>query len=172
MSKYKDTKSRMRTQSLFYETNYGKPKEGLEPIFTLKDEDHKGGDTIYRSMRSIYINMGDPTEYDFAMEVLGSWRHWKKLLDNKIIRPYIDQWREELEIKLRAEGVRTLRATANDDTSKSQVTAAKYLADKGWAEKKRGTPSKAEKEGAIKKQVMVKAETKDDFNNIFGNKLN
>ena len=161
---YKDSQGRFLTSALFFETK----TEGFDPVFSLKDYDNNG----CKSMKLLYLKVGDPTEYAFAMQVLGSWQHWQKLCRVKQFNKIFNEWREELEIKLRSEGLSAIRATANDDSSKGQLQAAKYLADKGWAEKKRGAPSQAEKAAEVKKQARIISEVDDDFSRIFNKTIN
>src|SRR3546814_7871326 len=85
-----------------------------------------------------------PTEYEFANKHLANWNHWKRLLANVIIRRYIDEWREELELKMKAKAVREMQALVNSENGNFQ--AAQYLADKGWDKRAAGRPSKAEVE--------------------------
>ena len=157
---YKDTQGRFLTHALFYETKVN----GYDPVFTLKEYDNNG----CKSLKQLYLDIADPTEYKFALKVFGSWRHWQKLLNNKAIRVHIDEWREELEIKLRSIGVRAVRDIALDTSSKGQLQAAKYLAEKGWEPKTRGAPSKAEKVAEVKKQTRIINEVDNDFERIFG----
>jgi hypothetical protein len=47
-------------------------------------------------------------------------------------------------------------------TAKGQASA-KWLAEKGWAEKKRGAPSAAEKQAELKQQASVHSSVEDDL---------
>lgn len=120
-----------RTSSLFYETNT--KRDNYEPLFSLKPRDHKG----YPSMKLLYLSYKDPTEFLPAMGILGSVKHWLVLTNAPFMKNHIQEWRDELEITLRAEGMRQIRAmsTRNDSTG---FQAAKFLADKGWHKKETG----------------------------------
>lgn len=147
----KDSMGRRRTQSLFHETH--NPAVPYEPIYTLKEEEFNG----LPSAKKIYMEQRDPTEYKAAMALLGSWEHWLRLLDNKIIRPYIDEWRTELQTVMQAEALQTIVQEAQSG-SKSAVTAAKYIAERGWekdskSKNKGGRPSK----DAIKREAKALA---------------
>lgn len=128
----KDTIGNFRTLSLFFEYNNTDNK----PIFTLKDYDHEG----CLSLKQIYLSFDDPTEWDFVQTVFGNWRHWQRIINNRMLRPYIDQWREELEIKLRSQAIREMVKQ-----SKNKDSAAKWIAEGSW-KGKRGRPSKEEVE--------------------------
>lgn len=128
----KDVIGNFRTLSLFFEYN----QTDMAPIFTLKDYDHEG----CASLKQIYLSFNDPTEWEFVEAVFGNWRHWEKLCNNKMLSPYIDQWRKELEIKLRSQAIRNMISQ-----SKNKDSAAKWLAEGSW-KGKRGRPSKEEVE--------------------------
>src|SRR3546814_5329961 len=98
-----------------------------------------------------------PTEYEFANKHLANWNHWKRLLANVIIRRYIDEWREELELKMKAKAVREMQALVNSENGNFQ--AAKYLADKGWDKRAAGRPSKAE----VEKRIAIDKHISDEF---------
>lgn len=130
-----DKMGRFLTQGLFYETR----TEGYSPLFTLKDYDHKVNDTTYISLKRIYLEIADPTEYQFAIEVFGNWNHWLAITNSGILMEYITKWREELEVKLASQAIRAMINTASTEGSKG-TTAAKYVAERGWS-----TTSKANK---------------------------
>ena len=103
-SKLKDSQGRWRTQSLFWEIRH----ENFDPIFTLKDHDHTVNGITYPSLKLIYMDFLDTTEYTFAMEVFGSWKAWKKISSNKDIKAVIDEWRAEMEIKIRSMALKSI----------------------------------------------------------------
>jgi len=142
----KDSVGRYRTQSLFREMNYGNTE--FDPLYTLKDEDPKGE---LPSLKQMYIEASDPTEYDFALAAFGEWHHWQLLSELPWMEEYVYQWRTELEIKIRSEAVKVI--VKESESGKGKYNAAKFLSDAGWLEKKRGRPSKSE----IDRQVKVKA---------------
>jgi len=162
-NKFKDTMGRFRTQSLFFELKY----EGYDPLFTLKDKDHEVAGVVYRSLRELYLMYADPTEYSFAMGVFGSLKCWYKIAGNKELSIYINQWREDLEVKLRSEGVMAIRDLATDEGSKSRLAAAKWLAEKGWEGKARGRPSKQELAKNSKTKTRVEEAISNDYERIF-----
>jgi hypothetical protein len=125
----KDSIGRFLTNAMFFESR----TPGFKPTFTLKEFDHEYKGVHYISMRRLYLEMGDPTEYEFAIEVLGSWDHWLRLCNAPSVRENIDRWREELETKLRAQAVKSMIETATTAGAKG-TTAAKWLATAGWKE--------------------------------------
>ena len=152
-SKFKDAQGKFITQGLFLESNY----DASQAVYTFKDYDHEWRGVIYPSLKLLYLKEEDPTEYLFAEKHLCGWPHWKRLCANVIVRRYIDEWREELELKLRAYAVREMQALINSENGNFQ--AAKYLAEKGWDKRAAGRPSKAE----IEKRVAIEKHISDEF---------
>jgi hypothetical protein len=76
---------------------------------------------------------------------------------------YLMEWREELEIKLRSEGIAAQRKLA----AKGNVNAAKWLAEKGWDKRKAGAPSQAEVAGERKVSAKMEDELEEHFKRVF-----
>lgn len=148
------------TQSLFLEVGYSE-----QSIYTLKDEDHMYEGKLYPSLKRLYLEMEDLTEYEFANTYLLGWRHWKRLCENKLLRKSIDEWREELELKVRARGIREAVKAAEA----GGFQAAKWLADRGWSQRVAGRPSKEEVEREKKFQARASEEFTADVVRLFGN---
>lgn len=149
---------KMRTQSLFLELGYNE-----EACFTLKDEDYTYENKVYPSLKRLYLESNDPTEYKFAVEHLLGWKHWQRMCENKIIRRHIDEWREELEVKLRCQAIGDAIALAKS----GQFQAAKWVADRGWSTRAAGRPSKAEVEHEKKVQARINDEYGADVIRMF-----
>lgn len=146
---FKDTGGRYRTQSLFLESTYDRTAP-----FTFRDYHHKDGEHTYWSLGRLYVELSDPTEYEFACKYLEGWKHWQRMLENKVIRKYIDEWRSELEMKIRSQAVKKMIYSAEE----GNYQAAKWLADRGWASRGAGRPSKIEIEGEKAFQSRLGAE--------------
>lgn len=153
-----DSMGKFRTQSLFLELGYG-----AEAVFTLKDQDHTHDGKIYLSMKRLYLEHEDPTEYEFATTVLLGWKHWQRMCENKIIRKHIDEWRDELEVKLRSQAIKD----AIQEAKKGHFQAAKWVADRGWSTKGAGRPTKAETERQKKIEERIEDEYKGDVVRMF-----
>jgi hypothetical protein len=151
---YKDIRNRFRTESLFIETYKYESldPEVYVPVWTLREFPHKlppnhvfydkFPDHTVPALRDEYMRIMDPTEYRFAEEVFGSFRHWKILREAKFMQDVLPEWRDSLQSKLKAEAVRIIRNIANSG-DKSSLQAAKWLAEKGYIEKDhKGRPSK------------------------------
>ena len=141
---FKDKKNQWLTRGLFYElSDYSVDKFA---IFTDGDEDVTKKGVKLISLKNRYLAVADPTEYEFAIQELGGWSHWKAMLDSPPILKEVESWREELEIKIRSEAISQMSIHAKEGS----YQASKYLADKGWDLRKAGAPSKAEKAGQKK----------------------
>jgi hypothetical protein len=149
MNKFKDTSNRWLTSGLFY---------GLRDYdlkfaqFCLDEEDRVVDGKELKSIKKLYLSCSDPTEYEFATKYLGGWSHWKALQDVNLLAPYIAAWRDELEIKLRADAIKQIAGLARTEKG---YQAAKFIADCGWKIRPAGAPSKDEKEGMKKQMVEV-----------------
>jgi len=145
-----DVGGRPLTQSLFLEVGYSE-----FAIYTLKEDDHEYNGKKYPSLKRLYLEIADPTEYDFANMCLLNWKHWQRLCENKLIRKYIDDWREELEVKLRSRGVKAAMYEANS----GNFQAAKWVADRGWSTRGAGRPTKAE----VEREKRIQAGIVDEY---------
>jgi hypothetical protein len=156
-----DSRGHLITQSLFLECNYDDMA-----IYTLKDEDYEYNGKLYKSLKKLYIEEADPTEYGFATKYMYSWKHWLRCCDNKLLRSHINEWRDELEVKLRCQAFNQMI----DASKKGKAAATKWLADKGWANRPAGRPSKAEIEREKKIQANIANEYSDDVVRLFQQK--
>lgn len=156
-----------QTKGLFFETTIPEEREIFNTKWTLKEEDHEHNGKLYPSMKRIYIEMEDVTEYEFAMATLGSYKHWERVLESPIIRPHVDQWRKELNLKLKARAMKSIIKSATED-EKLSFQAMKYLADNEYLDKKgkRGRPSKDEVKAELKREVEINKSFRDDAERI------
>ena len=154
-SKFKDKMGRYLTQSLFLEYQY----DHEVAIYTLKDNDYEFEGKMFPSLRKLYLEMMDPTEYEFANKYLWGWEHWQRIVENKQMFAHIQRWQEELEVKIRAQAVkRMLNLDGN-------FNAVKWAADGHW-NVRRGRPTKAERERERKIRDRAVEETMDDASRI------
>lgn len=153
-----DKAGRPLTQSLFLEVGYTD-----EAIFSLKEVDCTYNGKSYPSMKRLYMEMADPTEYEFATTYLLGWKHWMRICENKLLRKHIDEWREELEVKLRSKAVMQVMKQADIGSFQS----SKWLADRGWDVRAAGRPTKLEQEKHKKIQENIDAEYGGDVVRMF-----
>lgn len=146
-----DTAGRPLTQSLFLELQYSE-----YAVYTLKEDDYEYKGKVYPSLKKLYLKEEDPTEYAFATKYLLGWQHWKRLCENKAIAKHIDEWREELELKLRCQAIRDMQSLCASESG--NYSAAKFLADRGWEKRGAGRPSKADKERHLRVEERLDQE--------------
>lgn len=145
------------TQGLFLEAQYSH-----YAVYSLKDDDCEYNGRIYPSIKKLYLEMEDPTEYDFATKYLLGIKHWYRIYDNKLLQPHIDEWRFELEMKLRAKGIKKLISAAKG----GNLSAAKFLVDRGWSDKRVGRPSKEDLEREKKIRLNISEEYEEDLKRL------
>lgn len=156
-----DSAGKPLTQSLFLEFCYNE-----NAVYTIKEDHWEKEGKIYPSLKRLYIEMEDPTEYEFATKYLLGYRHWKRLCENKMIYKHIQEWQEELEMKLRSKAVKNMLASA----AMGNYQAAKWFADRGWSNKGAGRPSKLDIEKEKAFQTRVSNEYGADIVRLFGEK--
>lgn len=160
-SEFRSSNRKRLLKGLFYEQT-GADKTGVK--YTLKDEDHLG----YPSLSRLYLEMNDPTEYSFALAYLESWDHWLMLLECNWFKPYVERWRQELEVKIRSKALASIIREAKN-ASKDSFAANKFLIQGGWLPKaasKRGRPSKEDIQEAASKEIDLLKQVTDDFNRL------
>lgn len=83
------------TAGLFWERRQTSKAElrGFSPIYNLSTLDHDGTLSMYQ------IYMQCATEYEAALVLLGSLRHWALLLECKWFIPHIEQWRKDMAFR-------------------------------------------------------------------------
>lgn len=160
--KFLDPRGIPQAVSLFLEVNYSP-----SAIFTLKEDDYEYDGKVLISLKKRYLEMADPTEYDFANKWLLGWKHWNKVCKNPVLIKHIEEWREELEIKIRSDAVKHMLVAAKS----GNYQAAKWFADKGWTGRPAGRPSKAEVDGERKVMARLKDDYDSDIIRLFPDKV-
>ena len=154
---FKDAQGRYRTQSLFIET----PHKSYPAFFTTKKYDVTKNGTTYHSLYLKYMEIADPTEYQVALRLFGSWGHWEALCKSKWFKELLTDWRNELRVRMESDRYYEMLARVDVDDA-AGLQATKWLADrygdKGTA--KRGRPSKEEKMAHLRR---LKSETEEDI---------
>lgn len=136
----KGPNGKCRTKSLFYELSY---YDTTDVIFTTKEKDIRVDDKLYVSLHQLYVSMvpNDPTEYDFAQRVFGSWDIWQTISKAPQIKPYVNKWRKEVEIKVKSQAIQSI-AEEMKTGGRSSFSAAKLLLEKGWLDKDNASQAK------------------------------
>ena len=126
------------------------------------DHMYKNG-KFYPSLKKLYLDESDPTEYQFYTKWLGGKDHWEACQEILVFSQMIKKWREELEIKLRSEAVVGL-----GEMAKAGMYAANlFFAKGGWkvapTTHTGGAATKRERERAdrINKAIAGEGESAD-----------
>lgn len=155
-----DTKGRPLTQSLFLEISY----DPEVAIYTLKDYDHEYEGKKFPSLKLLYLDMEDLIEYEFSYKYLLGWNHWQRICNNKLFTAKIQEWRKELELKIRSQAVADI---INMTAEEKSFQAAKWLADKGWDKKGAGRPTNESVDREREMQASLKDEYGADVKRLF-----
>lgn len=157
--------NKIRTRSLFYEFSYDDPTYAL---FTIKEMDWQGANGVtYLSLRKLYLSMilTDPTEYEFAQTVFGSWDVWSAIKKSPFIKKDYELWRKEGIVKIKSMAIQAI-AEEMRSNSRSSFSAAKLLLEKGWLDKEAASQAKQkltakEKEEEDKEALALLSEDAD-----------
>lgn len=122
-NKFRNSQNNLLTQKLFYERTRASDRSRV--LYTLKERDHKG----YPSLKRLYLETGDPTEYLFATTYLDGWEHWKLLSQAKWFQKYFKGWREELRVRKEASYTHQLEEIVASG-GKDRSSAIKTLLDR------------------------------------------
>ncbi len=157
-NQFKNSSGVFLIRELFYE-GVGVDKSSV--LYTLKDEDYQG----YPSLRRLYLLEDDPTEYLVAEKYFGGWPHWKKLSTSTWFLPYLTPIREELEVRHRAQYLKSLRS----DALSGDKVSSKYLLDRFEKDTaSRGRPSKQKIKEEADRLFRETENVKDDLSRILG----
>lgn len=159
-SGFKKPGCKHRTHSLFAETN---TNEAAEPSpYSLSD--NVPGKV---SVRQIYMDMEDPTEHKFAIELLGSWQHWEVLKNTAWFKPYLESYRAELQARLRGEAIGKMAAALRaGDASAIKWFAEKDLYTSDVPKAKRGRVSNEDRQKAARDLVISEKEERDTLRRL------
>lgn len=152
-SKFRDSQNKLITQGLFLELTYSP-----HAIYTLQGEDREYNGKKYLSIKKLYLECRDPTEYTFATKYFESWQHWLRICNNQAMVDHIQIWRDELEVLLVSEAVKQQQELA----AKGNYNATKWLSERGWMDKTKGRPSKASVAREREKQARIQDLLEED----------
>lgn len=129
----KGTNGKPRVQSLFLEMSY---EDTSNAIFTLKEDDYEHHGKFYTSLQKLFVSLvpNDPTEYEFAQLVFGSWEIWEAISTSPRLKGFVQKWRKEAHVKIKSQAIQAI-AMEMKEGGRSSFSAAKLLLDKGWLDK-------------------------------------
>lgn len=164
--KFKNNSGTHLLKPIFYELDeQGRPNAQ----YSLKPHDSTFEGVVYPSLRRLYVELEDPTEYLFAETYLDGWSHWKKLSAASFFQEYLTEMREELDVRLRAKALVRIRRRA-EESSKDGLSADKILLSGGWkaGESKVGRPTKEKIKQEAERLTKERTVFDEDFDRIMG----
>lgn len=168
LEKFKNDSGKFLLRGMFYE-RVGADKTGV--LYTLKDKDHQG----FPSLKRLYLETADLTEYKFAKKYMASVEHWDALCECIWFEPEIKLWRKELFLKIQSEALANIITESKRDGA-SKLQANKYLLERGWEPKtpttnKRGRPSKEAIREAAEDLFTDEQRLKDDYQRLMNGEI-
>lgn len=157
-----DRRGALKTELLFQETIKADRLENYSPMFTLKEQD-----TDLPSAYKIYMSSTD--EYEAAMKLLGSMRHWRRLCGLKWFMEGIPMsgfdglrsWRRDMALRDKSKSKRQLMDAAEAGVVSAQ--RALFLTD--------APSAKARKLSVAEKKIdQSEKDRLDNIREIFGGK--
>jgi hypothetical protein len=138
------------TQALFVE--FGNE----DAPYTLKVEHLNKNGKTYVSLCKVFLESVD--EYEAAMRLVGSWKHWQRLCDNKWFsegwEPFnyegLNSLRETMKLRDKSAAKRKLMEAMDS----GNVTAAKILLDSSGSTNKRGPAKRVAKDTSADAAVV------------------
>jgi len=133
------------------------------PLFTYSREyefEYEGLRIV--PLKILYLEARDITEYLFVQHYFLTWTQWKRICKDIRIGPLVEEWREELALLLRAEGMQN----QIDLAKKGDRGAGQFLAKKGWEASRIGRPPKSQAEAREKEDKALTGSFKEDAERI------
>jgi hypothetical protein len=166
-SKFRNGSGQLLTTDLFFELAMDSKKS----LYTLKPFDLiVDNEKVYPSLKKLYLEEEDITEFTFAEKYVESYAHWERLLQSRRLKEHFDQWRKELLLKIKS---RALKGIIRDSVKDNKYEANKFILTNGWVDKtendtgkKRGRPSKEEIKNELVRQAEIDKDLMDDLNRI------
>jgi hypothetical protein len=139
-------------------------------LYTTKDYDHTveidGAMVTLPSIKRLFVELEDFTEYEFANLYFDNFQHWKKIRACSWFAPLYLEMKEELTLKVRARHFKKVRELVDDE--KLGLQATKYLLENevGVKEDTRGRPSKKKIEEEASKMLGDVQAINEDFERL------
>ena len=139
-------------QRLVVEFCYQSNRDTSKAIFTMRP--HKEG---YISLRQIFVQhvVEDPSETSFAETVFGDVGYWLRIREQKEMKNWLTEWREEAEVIRKSKAFKAI-VNEIETEGKSSFQAAKYLIEEPW-KSKHLSPADGRKARASSKKTTIAA---------------
>lgn len=166
ISKFHNSRNVLLLQKIFLEISYYDQRYVL---YTLKDRDHLG----FKSIKRLYLEEEDLTEYSFGEKYFYNYDHWKKITECDWFKPIVAEWREELATKLESRYLKKLQEIA-ELGGKEGTSAIKILLGRARKPKegaKRGRPVGGYREDdktSVRSSLGISEQIKKDYLRLVG----
>ena len=117
--------------------------------------------SLHNDWKPIYLDVADPTEYETAMRLIGDYDHWLLIRNHPKIKPIIDKWAKEVEVKIRSEAIKQMTKHAKQPNG---AAAAKWIAEGTFM--KRVLKNKVDKEEEAEIQQEIATRVSDDMERL------
>ncbi len=154
-------------RALFIEENVLEHNDYL--VYTLKDQPHEYKGKVYPSLRQLYVELADVTEYEFANKYLGGWDHWLLLQKCDWFEPYIERWRQELDLRIASQALRNIQKVAFSGDKEAYAASKfllEYLTKLRETKHTKGRPNKSQVANAAREQAEQDKRLADDLRRI------
>lgn len=127
LNKYRNSRGVRLIKGLFLETALDHDKA----LYTLRREDREavlsdGTTRLLPSIRRLYLETMDPTEYDFACKYFEDLDHWELVSNSPFLSEHVASWRKELKVRIRSEAYKQIAQEAFMG-GRNSFQANKYL---------------------------------------------
>lgn len=138
LNKYRNDRGVRLLKGLFWEVALDHSK----CLYTLRRDDREvtlddGTQVTIPSIRRLYLDCMDPTEYDFANKYFEDFEHWELVANSPFLAEHVASWRKELKIRIKSEAYKQIAQEAFMG-GRNSFQANKYLYEGS-------TPAKATK---------------------------
>jgi len=124
-------------------------------VFTLQKEPG------YIKIKDLYLKfcVEDPSEATFALTVFGDIAHWHRIKECEWMKPHLEAWQLHCDTVRKAQA---FEAIINEVKTggRSSFTAAKYLIEEPWKDKRNPATKRKVKETATKAHGTYKDDIK------------
>ncbi len=149
LNKYRNSRGVRLLKGLFLEVAL----DHSTALYTLRREDREvvidGETKVLPSIRRLYLETMDPTEYEFANLYFEDLEHWEMVANSPFLADHVASWRKELKVKIKSEAYKQIAQEAFMG-GRNTFQANKYLYESS-------TPTKASK---------AEQKTQDEIENL------
>ncbi len=134
---------------------------GRAATMSLFKQYNKKGKQDIHEWRKRFVATLDPTEYEGAISLVGSWADWLRFKKAwpSFKKLHLDAWLDEIEIQLRSQAIRSLAKAA---LTEKGTSAARFIAEGGYKQKTAGRPSTGEIQGNLRRESEIEKEIAED----------